>query len=276
MLNYKIIASDLDGTLFNSQSRISPENYRAIKEYTQMGGFFVPSSGRTFTELTEEVKNIPGVRYILYADGAGIYDRVADQHYRENMPLEVGHMVLSVLQEYDTILSVRSRGVSYVDARRHTDRDYAPYRLSKAFVEYLQEYSKPVEDFTEFCLGLPEIEMIGVFFRTDEQQMACKKRLESTGAVKLVSSAPTNFEIVSVKAGKGCGLLRLAGMLGVTQSQTIAVGDTTNDLEQIQMAGLGLAMGNAWEPVKEVADAVICTNEEHMMPYILEHFIENK
>ena len=69
-------------------------------------------------------------------------------------------------------------------------------------------------------------------------------------------------------------LLALAEALGISQEETIGVGDTTNDMNLIQLAGLGLAMDNAYQELKDAADAVICSNKEHAIKYILEHYIK--
>lgn len=273
MLNYQIIASDLDGTLLNNQARISSENYQAIAKYVQMGGHFVPSSGRTLTEIPDLVRDIPQVRYILFSDGAGIYDKETGKYHYANMSAETTAMVLDTLAQYETVLTVRTTGVSYVDIERHDRDHYDSYRMSKGYREFIFTYSKPVTNFDAFCRSFASTEMICAFFRSDEEQAQCKKQLEETGLVTIASSEPTNLEIFSADAGKGKGLLRLAKLLGVDPSRTIGVGDSTNDLQSIQTAGLGLAMGNAWDAVKAAADQVICTNEEHMMPYLLAHII---
>ena len=75
MADYKIIASDLDGTLFLPDMTISEENEAAIKTLTDMGIYFVPSSGRTLEEIPKNVREHPLVRYVIFADGAGVYDK---------------------------------------------------------------------------------------------------------------------------------------------------------------------------------------------------------
>ena len=74
-------------------------------------------------------------------------------------------------------------------------------------------------------------------------------------------------------AGKGNALLLLAELLGVDRNATIAVGDSTNDCTMVETAGLGLAMDNAVPKLKAVADAVVCNNRDHVVKYILEHYI---
>ena len=87
-------------------------------------------------------------------------------------------------------------------------------------------------------------------------------------------SNPTIIVIFSADAGKGHALWKLADALGIDRADTIAVGDTLNDIDNIRCAGLGLAMDNAMDALKAEADAVICNNEEHAIAYILEHYIK--
>ena len=69
-MNYKLIACDLDGTLFDSEGNFSEENSRAITELLALGVHFVPTSGRTFSDIPECVRNHPSVRYIIYSSTA--------------------------------------------------------------------------------------------------------------------------------------------------------------------------------------------------------------
>lgn len=276
MLNYKIVASDLDGTLLKDDKTISQENYQAIEEYSRLGGYFVPSSGRTISEIPLLVRNIPGVRYVLFSDGAGIYDKQTGQMHTRNISKEDSRKLLEVLWSYDTILTVRSGGKCYVDATRHKIEEYDRYRLSLAYRDFVFRFDYPKANYREFCLGLDGIEMICVFFRYDDEQQRCREQLESMGLYTLMASEPCNLEIASRDAGKGKGLLRLADMLGVDRSQTIGIGDSTNDAQSIQMAGLGLAMGNAWKEVQDMADRTVCTNEEHMMAYLMRYLIRDE
>ena len=73
-MNYKIIASDLDGTLLYDVVSVSEENYKAIAEYNKMGGQLVPASGRCFYEMPKALIDCPDVRYYISSNGAVITD----------------------------------------------------------------------------------------------------------------------------------------------------------------------------------------------------------
>jgi hydroxymethylpyrimidine pyrophosphatase-like HAD family hydrolase len=102
---------------------------------------------------------------------------------------------------------------------------------------------------------------------------ASEKKFLDTGLLATSCSSPNSYEVYRSEAGKGNALWKLADLLGVGRDQTIAVGDTTNDTTIVQAAALGLATGNAMQALKDIADEVICTNEEHAAQYVLEHYL---
>lgn len=275
MPKYKIVASDLDGTLFNTAVEVSEENLAAIKEMDEMGVHFVPSSGRAYTEIPDKIRNIPQARYIICSDGAMIYDQQEHRHlHRCYMDKELSKTVLDILHDYQTLLTVRYHGKSYVDITKHDWDIYGEYRLTGNYRKFIYTYDLPTENFDAFCYDLPDIEMICVFFKSDREMAECRERLLSTHQVQVASSEPYNFEIFHKDAGKGNALLRLAEHLQIPKEQTIGVGDSLNDLDNIRKAGLGLAMENASEVLKTAADKIICNNDQHAMQYILEKFIK--
>ena len=74
-MEYKIVASDLDGTLLQYDGRVSAENWRAIEEMGKMGVQFVPASGRSFNEMPDELRESPLIRYYITSDGTTVYDK---------------------------------------------------------------------------------------------------------------------------------------------------------------------------------------------------------
>lgn len=92
--------------------------------------------------------------------------------------------------------------------------------------------------------------------------------------VTMVSSADHNFEIGAKDASKGQALTRLAERLGVPLRQTAAVGDSLNDESMLRAAGVGVAMGNARQDMKEIADHVTLTNDEHGVAYMIRHLLK--
>ena len=272
-MNYKIISSDLDGTLLDNEMRVSEENRLAVKQYTDMGGVFVPNSGRSLGEMSSEVKDLPGVRYVICSDGADIYDKQTGEHISLCMTHEEAARVFDVLSEYETFIAVHYRANAYLDADRFDRATLDYHNVNRYFREHFEATNVLKTEFAAFCREMEEVEMICVFFHSREEMDACRTRLEAEGLV-VAASASYNMEIFSTRAGKGNALLRLAEHLGVAREDTIAMGDSDNDASMIRAAGLGLAMENANASVKKIADAVACRNEEHIVPYLLKHYIQ--
>lgn len=275
MTKYKLIASDLDGTLLKNNMSVSVQNKYAIKELIQLGVYFVPSSGRTLNEFPQEVLDNPHVRYIIHSIGAVVYDKQTKKRITMCMPHDLSMFVLDTLNEYDAMLNVRNEGNCYVDVECVKDEACDYYRVNAYFRRFIYETAIPVTDLIYFCRSMGEIEMISAFFHDDAQYEECKKRLEATGELIIACSGSQNMEIIHKKAGKGNALYCLAELLGIDKESTIGVGDSTNDSALIEAAGLGLAVGNACDELKEIADEVICSNEEHIMVHILENYIKN-
>ena len=88
----------------------------------------------------------------------------------------------------------------------------------------------------------------------------------------MVEASEYNIEIMNIEAGKGNALYALCDLLGVDYEDTISMGDSDNDSSVTKAAGLGLAMANAVDSLKAIADEIICSNEEHGVEYVLNHY----
>lgn len=274
MGNYKIVASDLDGTFLKSDRTVSEENWQAVEEMTKRGVQFVPCTGRTLYEMDPEIRDHPAVRYIIHSDGAVIYDKQTDARITMCMPHQTGIELLDILEDYDLMPVVRHRKKAYLNAEHNTSERHAYYNVDGYYSPVLKSSAIPTEDFDAFCRGLDEIEMINCFFHDCNEFDECMKRIMETGEFLVATNGRRYVEIFYVRAGKGNALIKLAQTIGLEPAQTIGVGDSSNDLTLVAQAGLGLAMENACDELKEAADQIICTNDEHAIQYILTHYID--
>lgn len=270
----RIVASDLDGTLLNSKSMVSEENFKAIDELTKKGVYFVPASGRTLSEVPEEIRENENIRYIIYSNGASIKDKKTDEDILMCISKAEAKEVLDILYSYKIHITMRFGGKCYIDADCQKDSDYEFYNVWEIHKEVINEYGIMKKDFKSFCYASDNIEVISVFFHDDDEKEECTKRLCDTGLIRVAEGWKHNIEICSIEAGKGAALKVLSQRLGIDIEDTIAVGDSDNDTSMIETAGLGLAMENAVESLKQKADEVICKNDEHAMCYILKHYID--
>ena len=114
---------------------------------------------------------------------------------------------------------------------------------------------------------------MSLFFELDEGLRSCKQIFDDCGRLCAASPSTNYLEVYSSDAGKGKALAAFADKLGVDIADVIAVGDSDNDSTMIEQAGVGLAVANACDALKELADQTICNNSEHIAQYVLENYI---
>jgi len=272
---YKIVASDLDGTLLGKDKRVSKENLQAIKEMRELGVEFVPTTGRTLSEMPKELLDAPAVRYFITSDGAAVWDKEQGKmilvHY---IPEDLVAFIAETVKPYNTYTLVHESGMNHFEPSQHTPAHLDRCNVGQSFRDIVEESATGVDDMDAFLKKSKAIEMICIFFEDHDALEACKHTFIASGKLCAVQSDENNIEVFMSSAGKGNTLAAFAKMLCVDISGVIAVGDSDNDVTLIKTAGLGLAMGNASDELKALADKVICNNSAHCAKYILENFIK--
>ena len=275
MKHYKVVVSDLDGTLLNNKKLISEQNRSAIRKMTELGVHFVASTGRCLCELPDEVMNNRDIRYVSCSDGAVIYDKKSGEAIVKNyMPKSVVEKCVDILNDYEIVPMTHKGGRLYLDKSKRDHKTYLYHNVTAAFEKLMNDKGELIDDCLEDSRDGNAVELMCAFFHSPSELEECVKRLLALGEVKVASSEKNNIEVYYKKAGKGNALVGLASLLGTDISEVIAVGDSKNDIEMVTEAGLGLAMKNSMPELISAADAVICSNEEHSAKYILENYIK--
>lgn len=277
MKKYKLISSDLDGTLLNSRAEVSEENLTAISKLGKMGIHFVISTGRTFAEIPEVLKENSDIRYCIYSNGAVVYDKLTEQRILACIDRATVQKILDVVSGYDAHLMIRYNGCAFVDKKFQTDYYFDYYNLCEAHIRVILDFAVYSDDFKKLCSSADNVEAVSMFFHNYQDKIECRKRLSKCSAIRVVEVDKFNIEIVNSEAGKGNALQSLADMIGIDMSDTISIGDSDNDKSGIESAGLGLAVSNSTEDLKNAANDVICSNDEHAAAYVLSrYFLTNQ
>lgn len=268
MNNYELIACDLDGTLMNWDLTLSEENRLAIKELTALGVLVVPATGRTICEM-KEVFNLPEIRYVIYSNGAGVFDKKTGENIIWGLDGDILHFVLDTLFKYDTFTIVHKDWKTYADKKKASKlRDY---HLSRNVEDLVNKFCVLEDDFeNRFPDGT--IENVTVFFHNKEDMVTCRDILSSNPDLRTVEGWDYNLEIFFRDAGKGSALKFLTQKLNLEMENVISIGDSDNDRQMTVMSGLGLVAQNGCESLRKIADKVICSNDEHVMRYVKEHY----
>jgi Cof subfamily protein (haloacid dehalogenase superfamily) len=272
---YKIVASDLDGTLLNEEQTVSPENLQAIGEMKQLGVEFVPTTGRALNEIHPALMQSPDMRYIITSDGAAVWDKKSEiMVITRYISKDTVRLILDTIRPYNVFIVAHEDGKTYYDKQKYTPAFLNTCRIDSYFGHIISQHATAVENLENFLAASDKVEMMALFFELEEAIVTSKQIFENSGRLCAARSAENNLEVYSSDAGKGKTLAAFADALGVDISDVIAVGDSNNDITLVETAGLGLAMENASNELKSIADQTICKNSEHCARYILEKFIQ--
>ena len=271
---YKIVASDLDGTLLNKEQTVSEENFCAISEMNRLGVEFVPTTGRGINEIDRSLINSPDIRYIITSNGAVLFDKnIGKPLLTRYVSKDSVHLILEALRPYNVFIAVHEGGTTYFDKNKYNPEFMNLCGIDAYYGHILSQHADAVENFEGFLLSSDEMELICIFFEPDKGARTCKQIFEDSGKLCAANPHANYLEVYSSEAGKGKTLAAFAEKLGVDIADVIAVGDSNNDSTMIQEAGLGLAVANACDALKELADQTICDHSEHIAKYVLENFI---
>lgn len=270
-LPYSIIALDLDGTLTNSEKIITPRTFDALMKAQREGVRLVLASGRpTFSiaalanqlQLADYggyVLSYNGGRIIDWCEKTVIFSQVVDQKlvpilydFAEKAQLPI----VTYLPE--AILASKNEGEYLAEEARINGM---PVVVAQNFVEEAMQISGGS---TKFLIpGEPEL----LIQLESEMKAALSEQME------VFRSAPFFLELPPKGIDKAQSLQRLLTHLGLERESLMAFGDGFNDLSMIQFAGQGVAMANAVEEVKSIADFVTTSNEEDGIAHALEQLL---
>lgn len=254
---YRLVALDMDGTLLNSDHESTSYTREVVRRAAEAGYIVVLSTGRCLSELRRHLKLLPGVAYIIGENGAWIYD-VRRRQSIESLTLDDEEVdyILRAAEGLDFIYQVYVDNQSYMQF--DADEALIPYHIYDFMSEY-RSGSRLIDDIDELCRQSPgRVEKINLYFSTQDHRGLFVKRMAGR-PVAMADSIAIGIEISPLAANKGRGLKALCDHLGLPLSDTIAVGDGGNDIDIMRAAGLAVAMKNATEPVKAVAD--VCTDD---------------
>lgn len=262
-MGVRLIASDLDGTLLHNDKSLSPETVEAIRKARELGIHFVPSTGRAFEAVPQNVREIPGLEYVITSNGAAIYSLSRKERIYECLvPEEAVDELLEISMPENMTIEVFIKGVPYT-AADHV-KDPAKYGATAFGIEYVKKTRHSVDNIREFVAENRMCVDSFDFVCGDQKVLkAVREEIQKkVPDVYVTSSVSHLLEIGNAAAGKGKTLLHLLDILGISKEETMAFGDADNDLDMIQSVKFGIAMGNASERLKEAAYHITDSNED--------------
>eukprot|EP00191_Tetraselmis_sp_GSL018_P020337 CAMPEP_0177592368 /NCGR_PEP_ID=MMETSP0419_2-20121207/8520_1 /TAXON_ID=582737 /ORGANISM="Tetraselmis sp., Strain GSL018" /LENGTH=354 /DNA_ID=CAMNT_0019083225 /DNA_START=24 /DNA_END=1085 /DNA_ORIENTATION=- len=261
----KLIASDVDGTLLNSSQQLSPCVRDSIRKASEAGVPLVVATGKARGPWTEAVlpqlgEPTPGV----YLQGCLIYDEQGKLLYSRDLEADICRDVVAFARrEGLTLTAYCGERILCEEVNDQTDR--------------LLFYKEPTPEGVgplESILGeVPVQKMIFMAEqeRIDEIRPLAEKLL--AGRASLTTALTGMLEVLPLGASKGEGVRMLLERLQVDPEDVLGMGDGENDIEMLKLVGLGVAMGNGKQIVKEVADAVAPSNDDDGVAWAIEQYV---
>jgi len=278
MKDIKLVALDLDGTLFDNSSRISERNLTAIRSITDKGIHVVISTGRPFEGIPFDQIKGTGINYAITANGSGIYEISTGKCLYENaMDEELVTPILNFLLTRDIHMDafIGGKGYTPIQCVETAQKLTVPSSIKNYIITTRTRLDNILQFIHENQLKVQKMTLN--FYPAADGTLidreTVRKFLVSNPSITTVCGGYNNLEFTRADTNKGVGLRKLAEILGVNPDATMAIGDTENDLAIIEAAGIGVAMGNATDAVKARADYVTTTNTKDGVAAAIEHFI---
>ena len=263
---YRLLAIDLDGTLLTPlpDKHITPRTYRALREAADAGIFIVIATGQTLSVLQNICAKLPISAPQIIENGAIIADIHTGAIFHEQfippdliLPALAALRTLGLYRAYHTLHRV------YVD--KDTPRARNWYRPPVAPVIEIEDVA------SLYPLSCIKVAGIGEESTLREKRQELERIFD--GKLYVAQSSFDIIELLHPEVSKGTALSVIAKDLHIKPEEIVAFGDNHNDIGMLQLAGLGVAMGNANEEVKMAADYVTLSNAEDGVAAVIEDLI---
>ena len=264
----RCIATDMDGTLLGSDLLISQKNLEAIKTAQEKGVEVVIATGRSLNGAKYPLENANLQLPMIVMNGAQIYDLEEKLLFSVPIPKDKAKKVIEILRTRDLYFEFYSSEGQISAGMEQVMKMYSSYKESQlpADIEMLFENMKNrfetlkikfLDNFEE-VFDRPEVEIYKfiVFSLYPEELKRAGDEIAALSDVVVSSSHFNNIEVNHVQAQKGFALERFLQERGYSLEETMAIGDSYNDLSMLKKAGFSVAMGNAAEDIKNAADFV--------------------
>ncbi len=272
-MDFKLAAFDLDGTLLNERSEITVDTQEAIRKLSAKGVHITIATGRVFQSASYFAQllnvNIP----IISCDGALVKEsKTGKEHYHRKIPIRLAKDIAKFGEEYEVYLRYYIGDIMYVDRNwEHASRISKRLRIQAVQIPSLLSLLEELnEEPTLISITEPDDRFHRYYddlYRAFYNKLTLNRFTAANGICGL--------GIIHPESSKGKALSVLAEHLGVQKEEIVAFGDDLNDIGLFEEAGFKVAMGNAEQKVKDLADCVCGSNLENGVAKAIYAIIES-
>ena len=272
-MKYKLIVSDMDGTLLGDDHQLTEENKIALSKALQKGIKIVPASGRIYDSAKEHFDFLDINTPLIACNGGIIKETKTNKLiYKNSVPNDICLKIIDVFEKNEIYYQLYSENTMMCKNLSPDDKKKTQERLKNFFNNKVNVHFG--DDLKEEVSKHQILKLIAIDERDMDKLKRVREDLSKIEDIEITSSWYNNIEIMHKGANKGEALKALIKYLGIDIKEVIAFGDNYNDLPMIELAGLGVVMGNADDAVKEKADYVTSTNVENGVAEALYKFLE--
>lgn len=267
-MNYQMLVLDLDGTLTNSEKKITPQTLEALLEIQENGKRVVLASGRPtqgVAPLARQLQLDKFGGFILSYNGARIINcKTQEIIYNRTLPQEVIKPAFEIANQFDVdIITYSDTNIlSGIKSNQYTELES---RINDMQVVHIDHFPEAIDFPVNKLLVTGEPAFI------DQVEAAEKTRFRKY--INIYKSEPFFLELVPSSVDKAYSLQKLLNSIGILTNEMICCGDGYNDVTMIESAGLGVAMANAQPAVLELADYVTKSNDEDGVLHVINEFL---
>lgn len=260
----KFVALDVDGTLLNSNREVSESTIEAVKEAKAKGTLVTICTGRPVQGAIPFVE-LFGLKspIIAYNGGMIVDSKSMEILYEQGVSPEDARRIIALGEERKTTIIIWSNNQLYVNELN--EHVHAYKQLSNVQPIKINDYEEIIQQGITKLLWIDAVETIQAY------KVELQAELQET--VNVCTSKAHYLEFVDREVSKGEALKHIGEIYGIKQDEMMAIGDGDNDLPMLEYAGLGVAMGNAPDLVKEKVQFVTASNDEDGIAIAIRKFI---
>ena len=271
-MDLKLICSDIDGTLLNSNrelEKITIDEIRRLKNEHEIP--FVLISARMPSAMKHLQENLGFYDDLVCYNGALIYNKKGEELFNDTIPTAITQDVFSYIEKFDLHLSLYRNDEWLVNKMDY----WAKREINNTKVEpkHIEDFGSKIQEMTDKQEGVHKILIMGEALHLNEIERELRK--DYSQDIQLYRSKDTYIEINVKTASKKNAVAILAKEYGISPKQVMAFGDNYNDVEMLAYVGYGIAVENARAEAKKLAYATTLHHKEHGVAHYLKNVLKD-
>ncbi|MFS4467579.1 HAD family hydrolase [Maribacter sp. 2210JD10-5] len=259
----KMVVSDMDGTLLNSDHEVSDRFFKLFTALKKRDILFIAASGRQYDSIVHKLAPIKDEILVIAENGALVKDKEKELLVT---PIQ-HHLKSSLLSKIDNIEGAHAMICGKYNA--YFDKKSVP------FLEQLKEYYASYEIHDNFNTVTDEIIKIAVYHNTSAEDYIYPAMKDLEGQIRVKVSGIHWVDLNHTNANKGFALEKIQNRFDISPDETLVFGDYNNDLEMLGRAKYSFAMDNAHQNVLEAANYKTTSNDDFGVERILEKLLNS-